>query len=128
MNWSCPRYCPRREIDHVQVAIPPGGEERARDFWVGLVGMTELDKPEELEARGGCWFRLGEAEVHCGIEEPFAPARKAHPAVEVEDLAAMAARLAAAGLDPDPDDLYPGRVRYYVDDPFGNRIELISRG
>lgn len=115
-------------IHHVQVAIPPGGEERARDFWAGLLGMEELDKPSDLEARGGCWFRLGEAELHCGVDDPFTPARKAHPAIEVDDLAAMAQRLTSAGLDLVPDDLYPGRFRYYVDDPFGNRIEIVSSG
>lgn len=114
-------------IHHVQVAIPPGGEPRARDFWAGLLGMQELDKPPELAARGGCWFRMGEAEVHCGVEEPFTPARKAHPAIEVEDLAGMAERFENAGLEPLPDDLYPARFRYYVDDPFGNRIEFIGR-
>lgn len=113
-------------IHHVQVAIPRGGEDRARDFWAGLLGMVELDKPAELEARGGCWFRLGEAELHCGVEEPFAPARKAHPALEVEDLEGMAQRLASAGLEMVPDGLYPGRFRYYFDDPFGNRIEIIG--
>ena len=87
-------------LHHVQLAIPPGGEDRCRDFWGGVLGLTELEKPPVLAARGGCWFRGGELEVHLGVEDPFAPARKAHPGVLVTGLHALADRLAAAGAHP----------------------------
>jgi catechol 2,3-dioxygenase-like lactoylglutathione lyase family enzyme len=113
-------------LHHVQVAIPPGGEPQARTFYGDVLGMTEVAKPPALAARGGAWFRSGAAELHLGVDEPFRPAAKAHPAFAVTDLDAMAARLAAAGLDITPDDLFPGHRRVYVDDPFGNRVELLE--
>ena len=81
-------------------------------------------KPEALEARGGCWFRAGSQELHVGVEEPFAPARKAHPGLVVDDLAALTARLRGQGIDVTPDETLPGVERAYVADPFGNRLEL----
>lgn len=110
----------------MQVAIPRGGEDEARAFWGDLLGMEEIEKPPALAARGGCWFRLGTAEIHCGVEEPFTPARKAHPALEVDDLEGLVGTLRNAGLEVRPDDLFPGRERFYVDDPFGNRIEFLG--
>ena len=80
-------------IDHVQVAIPRGTEDEARRFYGWVLGMTELAKPAALAGRGGCWFTAGSAVLHLGVEEPFAPARKAHPAFVVDDLAALQQRL-----------------------------------
>ena len=111
-------------IDHVQVAAPRGCEAEARAFYAGLLGLEELPKPEPLRDRGGCWFGAGTAELHVGVEEPFAPARKAHPGFVVDDLPALAARLRAAGIEVTPDEAIPGVERAYVADPFGNRLEL----
>jgi catechol 2,3-dioxygenase-like lactoylglutathione lyase family enzyme len=114
-------------IDHVQVAAPPGCEAEARAFYGGLLGLEELAKPEALRARGGCWFRAGSQELHVGVEEPFAPARKAHPGLVVDDLAALESRLAAAGIRAERDESLPGVRRTHVADPFGNRLELRER-
>ena len=111
-------------IDHVQVAAPPGCEAEARAFYGGLLGLVELEKPEPLRARGGCWFRAGTAELHVGVEDPFTPARKAHPGLVVDDLGELAARLGAEGIEVTPDDTIPGVERAHVADPFGNRLEL----
>jgi catechol 2,3-dioxygenase-like lactoylglutathione lyase family enzyme len=114
-------------IDHVQVAMPRGEEDTARAFYVGLLGMTEDPKPPVLAARGGCWFRSGAAAVHLGVEEPFAPARKAHPALLVADLDALEAALAAVGYACDrADGEVPGVLRFYAHDPFGNRVEFLQ--
>ncbi len=112
-----------RGIDHVQLAIPAGGEPRARAFYAGVLGMTEMPKPPLLAARGGAWFRAGPVEIHVGVERDFVPARKAHPALLVEGLPAF---VDVAGLDVRWNDEIPGLVRCHVDDPFGNRIELIE--
>ena len=113
-------------LDHVQLAMPPGREAEARAFYAGLLGLPERDKPGVLAARGGCWFALGSVQVHLGVEEGFVPARKAHPAFRVDDLAALAAKLAAAGHPARHDAPLDGRDRLFVDDPFGNRIELVQ--
>ena len=113
-------------IHHVQLAIPAGGEERSRAFWGGVLGMTELEKPPVLAARGGCWFRGGALEVHLGVEDPFAPARKAHPGLLVEGLAELAGRLEAAGYAVTRDGDFPGFDRFYSADPFGNRLEFLE--
>jgi catechol 2,3-dioxygenase-like lactoylglutathione lyase family enzyme len=114
-------------IDHVQVAAPPGCEEAARRFYGGLLGMDELPKPPGLRRRGGCWFRAGDQELHVGVEQPFRPARKAHPGLIVESLDALRARLGAAGVGFEDDDAIGGTVRLFVHDPFGNRLELRQR-
>jgi catechol 2,3-dioxygenase-like lactoylglutathione lyase family enzyme len=112
-------------IDHVQLAMPRRREDAARSFYAGLLGMTELPKPAVLAARGGCWFASGAAVLHLGVEEPFAPARKAHPALLVDDLDALAAALAAAGYDCVRADCeIPGVRRLHSHDPFGNRVEF----
>ena len=115
-------------LDHVQLAMPAGGEEEARAFYAGVLGMTEVPKPAALEERGGCWFQAGSAAVHLGVEAGFAPARKAHPALRVADLEACRAALAAAGVAITPDASVPHVRHFYVADPFGNRIELIQDG
>ena len=113
-------------LDHVQLAMPPGREGEAEAFYSGLLGLERVPKPAPLAARGGCWFGRGDVAVHLGVEEDFRPARKAHPALVVWDLGALEAALRAAGVEirANP-DVEPGRGAY-VDDPFGNRIELIA--
>lgn len=114
-------------LDHVQLAMPGGGEERARAFYCGVLEMTELPKPAHLAVNGGCWFESGGAHVHLGVEVEFRPARKAHPSLLVDDLAALAARLEAAGCDYAPGKPLDGYIRGDTHDPFGNRIELMQR-
>jgi len=113
-------------IDHVQLAMPPGGEALAEGFYSGVLGLPRVPKPPRLAARGGCWFESTAVHVHLGVEDPFVPARKAHPAFVVDDLAALQAVCEEAGVEvrPNPDS-EPGQGAY-VDDPFGNRIELIA--
>jgi catechol 2,3-dioxygenase-like lactoylglutathione lyase family enzyme len=111
-------------IDHVQVAAPAGCEPDARAFYGELLGLEELPKPEALAARGGCWFQAGAQELHIGVEDPFTPARKAHPGLVVADLDALAARLTEAGIDVVWDEAIPGTKRFHAADPFGNRLEF----
>ena len=115
-------------LDHVQLAAPPGCEEEARRFFGELLGLTELDKPEPLRSRGGVWFALGAQQLHIGVEAVHTPARKAHPALAVRDLDALAARLEAAGAPVEWDGSLPGGRRLYTADPWGNRIELVAAG
>jgi catechol 2,3-dioxygenase-like lactoylglutathione lyase family enzyme len=117
-----------RGLDHVQVAAPPASEAEARWFYGQLLGLPELDKPEQLQMRGGAWFACGAHQLHVGIAEPFAPAVKAHPALAVAPAAldALAARLAEAGCEVRWDDAIPGTRRFYTADPWGNRIELVE--
>jgi catechol 2,3-dioxygenase-like lactoylglutathione lyase family enzyme len=115
-----------RRLDHVLLAMPAGREADAREFYQGILGIPEATKPAALATRGGCWFEDGELKVHLGVEKNFAPARKAHPAFIVEDLAALTAALTAAGRDIAHDEPLEGYDRIFVDDPFGNRIELIE--
>ena len=113
-------------LDHVQLAMPPGGEDEAEAFYSGLLGLQRIPKPEPLAARGGCWFGGGSTAVHLGVDEDFRPARKAHPALVVRGLSALEDALRAAGVEVRPDpDREPGQGAY-VDDPFGNRIELMA--
>lgn len=116
-------------LHHVQLAMPRGAEDVARAFYGELLGLDEVAKPLGLAARGGVWFRTGQLEVHLGVEESFAPARKAHPGILIRDPAAFDAltdRLRAAGVDVRADGLFPGRRRCYIDDCFGNRVELLT--
>ena len=115
-------------LDHIQLAMPAGGEAEARRFYAGLLGLAEIAKPAPLAARGGCWFEGPGIQIHMGVEQPFAPARKAHPAFLVSDLDALRRRLDAAGVATTPDDTLPGVRRCYAADPFGNRIEFIQDG
>lgn len=117
---------PVRRIDHVQLAMPAGGEAEAVAFYAGLLGIAEVPKPPHLAARGGCWFEDGDLKVHLGVDADFRPARKAHPALEVEDLPGLLATLRAAGVAIVDDEPLDGHVRAYVDDPFGNRLELLE--
>ncbi len=113
-------------LHHVQLAIPAGGESVARGFYGGVLGMSEVDKPEVLRARGGCWFRGGGWEVHLGVEGDFVPARKAHPGVLVRGLDDLAAALTAAGRDVEWDPHFPGHRRLYAHDDHGNRLEFLE--
>jgi catechol 2,3-dioxygenase-like lactoylglutathione lyase family enzyme len=111
-------------LDHVQVAIPAGGEPDARRFYGALLGLTEVPKPPALAVRGGCWFTGGSATLHLGVEEPFAPARKAHPAFLVDDIDALSAGLSGAGHECTWSDEIAGVRRFHTFDPFGNRTEF----
>ena len=113
-------------IDHVQVAIPRGGEQEARRFYDAFLGLTEQPKPDNLAKRGGCWFEAGAVKVHCGVEDPFRAARKAHIAFKVDDVAALATRARAAGFETADDEPLPGHDRIYIYDPFGNRLEFLK--
>ena len=113
-------------VHHVQLAVPVGAEAVCRRFWGEVLGMTELDKPPVLAARGGCWFRAGTLEVHLGVEADFAPARKAHPGILVSDLGALAAPLRASGVEVIEDDELAGYDRFHAHDPFGNRLEFLQ--
>ena len=114
-------------IDHVQLAMPAGpeAEAEATRFFEGLLGLPRVPKPPELARRGGCWFELGPARVHLGVEEDFRAARKAHPALVVSDLPDLCRRLDASGHPTRRAEDVPGRPQWYGDDPFGNRIELL---
>ena len=111
-------------IDHVQVVGPPDSEAQARAFYGELLGLEELPRPKSLPDPNGCWFRAGTQELHVGMEEPFRPARKAHPSFVVDDLAALLAKLEASGTKATPDHSIAGVQRAFVHDPFGNRLEL----
>ncbi|HEX6148146.1 VOC family protein [Nocardioides sp.] len=118
-------------LHHVQLAIPAAGEDVARRFYVDGLGLTEVEKPEPLRDRGGLWLREPGVEVHLGVEEPFRPARKAHPALLLDDAAALdrtGARLEELGFEVDHTqrDTFPGYVRLHASDGHGNRVELLA--
>ncbi|WP_339148702.1 MULTISPECIES: VOC family protein [unclassified Sutcliffiella] len=114
------------KIDHVQLAMPKGLEEKARRFYGDILGFEEMEKPEPLRKRGGAWFTLGAVHLHLGVEEPFSPARKAHPAFEVLVIEKLKSHLSSHGVDYKVDDNLPGANRIYVSDPFGNRLEFLE--
>jgi len=116
---------PYLAIDHIQLAMPPNGEDRAREFYVAILGMTEIEKPEELRRNGGCWFASGDVQIHLGVEHDFAPARKAHPALACADYDGLLAHLRSLGIVVTEQDL-PDRKRAFIADLFGNRIELVG--
>jgi len=113
-------------IDHVQLAAPAGSEPQLRSFYTGVLGMTELTKPPVLAARGGCWFSAGSAVLHLGVEEDFRPARKAHPGIRVSGIYAFAKQLLAKDAKVVWDYDLPGHLRFYCDDPVGNRLEFLE--
>lgn len=112
-------------IDHVQLAMPAGREDEAREFYAGLLGIPEVPKPPELAARRGAWFETGKVKVHLGVDPEFRPARKAHPGLLVSELGVLVHRLRAAGHEVDEVGV-DGHLRAYVSDPFGNRLELVD--
>ncbi|HUP76109.1 MAG TPA: VOC family protein [Acidimicrobiales bacterium] len=113
-------------IEHVQLAMPPGREQDAVAFYEGLLGIPQVPKPSHLAARGGCWFEHGELKVHLGVEAEFVPAKKAHPALQVQGLRELLERLRTSSAEVRDGEPLDGFDHAYVDDPFGNRIELIE--
>lgn len=113
-------------LDHLQLAMPRGREAEARAFYGDLLGLPELTKPPNLAARGGLWFALGAQQLHLGVEEDFRPARKAHPAFLADDLDGLRAALEQRGFAPYEDEPLAGYKRFYVADPFGNRLEFLK--
>ena len=113
-------------LDHIQLAIPQGREEDARHFYGEILELEELEKPDLLKSRGGVWFRLGALQLHLGVETPFSPAKKAHPAFRVEDLDGLAKRLERAGFSPQWNDNIPDARRFHTHDVFGNRLEFLQ--
>jgi catechol 2,3-dioxygenase-like lactoylglutathione lyase family enzyme len=114
-------------VDHVQLAMPANGEEAARAFYAGVLGLSEVEKPASLSGRGGCWFESGSVKVHLGVDTDFHAATKAHPAFLVDDVQALEKRALAAAATVKRDVALPGYERIHVFDPFGNRIELMQR-
>jgi len=114
-------------LHHVLLAIPPGGEDACRPFYLDALGMAEVVKPPRLAAKGGLWVRADNLEIHLGVENDFRPARKAHPGIRVVGLTALETRLKAAGVEVEWDDDFPGHRRFYAADPHGNRLEFIER-
>ncbi len=128
----CVRACYARgmaagvtRIDHIQIAAPAGCEEAARDFYGGILGLKEIEKPAALRARGGCWFECGDRQLHIGVEKDFRPAKKAHPAFAVADFDRLRETLAKRGIVL-MDESIPGTRRFYADDPWGNRLEFVE--
>lgn len=115
-------------IDHVHLAMPKGEEDRARQFYSGVLGLAEVAKPAPLAARGGCWFTTGAVVIHLGVQDDFVPAKKAHPAFVVESVDELQKRLLEAGFEVMKDDAVPGVKRFFTFDPFGNRVEFIEDG
>ena len=113
-------------LDHVQIAMPAGREADARAFFGGLLGLAELPKPANQAARGGGWFALADRELYLGVDPDFRPARKAHVALRTDDLAGLRVRLEAAGHATRNDIPVEGRQRFFTEDPFGNRLELLQ--
>ena len=114
-------------LDHIQIAVPKGSEDTCRAFWHDVIGLDELEKPQALRARGGVWFALAGAELHLGVQTPFDPARKAHPGFRVTNIQGLAERLSAAGHITNWDDNIKGRLRFFSEDPFGNRLEFLEK-
>jgi catechol 2,3-dioxygenase-like lactoylglutathione lyase family enzyme len=114
-------------IDHVQLAMPAGREPEARAFYEGVLGIPEVQKPANLAKRGGCWFERGPVKIHLGVDADFRAARKAHSALLVDDLLTLKAAIEAAGCKFRTDEELAGYDRIYVNDPFGNRLELLEQ-
>ncbi len=114
------------KIDHIQLAAPGDGENKAREFYQNKLGFEEVEKPALLKKNGGVWFQAGNVNIHIGIEEPFVPAEKAHPAFHVKNIEAMKQYLVEKDVAFKTDDRLPGANRFYVSDPFGNRLEFLE--
>jgi catechol 2,3-dioxygenase-like lactoylglutathione lyase family enzyme len=113
-------------LDHIQIAAPEGCEPAARKFYGALLGMPELEKPEPLRSRGGCWFQCGSQQLHIGVEKDFRPAKKAHPAFTASDLNELRQALLARGVKITDDSSVPGTRRFFAEDPWGNRLEFVE--
>jgi len=116
---------PYLALDHIQLPMPQGGEDKAREFYCGLLGMTEVEKPAELQANGGCWFESGEVQIHLGVDPDFRPQRRAHPGLTCGDYDGMLTHLRSHRVLVVEYDL-PDQRRAFIDDPFGNRLELME--
>lgn len=114
-------------LDHIQLAMPAGGEDKARIFYASILGLTEVAKPENLTRRGGCWFERDAIKIHLGVEREFIPAQKAHPAFLVDDLPSFLKMLTDHNIASNQDEPLAGYLRAYINDPFGNRIELMQK-
>lgn len=114
-------------IDHIQIAAPERCEAAAREFYSGILGMVEIEKPGPLRARGGCWFQCGQHQLHIGVDKGFRPAKKAHPAFAVEKLEALRENLLRHNYRIIDDENLPGARRFYTEDPWGNRLEFLER-
>jgi catechol 2,3-dioxygenase-like lactoylglutathione lyase family enzyme len=115
-------------IDHIQIAIPKDGEEKARGFYLDVLGFVEIPKPAELAKRGGAWFQIAGVQLHLGVEDDFHAARKAHPAFLVDDLDQLINKAQSSGFETDTTQPpLDGYKRAHVFDPFGNRIELMEK-
>ncbi|MEH7236794.1 VOC family protein [Bacillus sp. JJ1562] len=115
-----------KAIDHIQIAAARGSEDQARYFYGKILGFKEVEKPETLSKNGGVWFAYGFVQIHIGIEEPFVPAKKAHPAFEIGDLEALKKHLQNNNVNVIDDHNLPGANRFYAHDPFGNRLEFLE--
>ncbi|MCM3078004.1 MULTISPECIES: VOC family protein [Brevibacillus] len=113
-------------LDHVQLAAPVGCEEEARRFFGSLLGMAEVEKPEKLRVRGGVWFQCGAQMIHIGVESSFTPAKKAHPAFLVRNIEQLMQHLKDNDVSFRVDDDIPGIIRFFAEDPFGNRLEFME--
>jgi len=113
-------------LDHIQIAAPEGCESAAREFYGGLLGLPEIEKPEPLRVRGGCWFQCGPQQLHIGVERDFRPAKKAHPAFVANDLDRLRQGLLAAGVKVSDDQSIPNARRFFAEDPWGNRLEFVE--
>jgi|HubBroStandDraft_4_1064222.scaffolds.fasta_scaffold06144_4 catechol 2,3-dioxygenase-like lactoylglutathione lyase family enzyme len=113
-------------FDHIALAMPVAQEDRARTFYVGILGFEEVPKPAELASRGGAWFRSGEALLHLGVETGFRPAKKAHPALRACDYGSLRKHLINNDIEILSEDRTGGQLHCYVCDPFGNRIEIVG--
>ncbi len=118
---------PGLTIDHIQIAAPPGAEEKAREFYGGLLGLEEIEVPPALRDRACCWFRCGALTIHIGIQQNFLPAKKAHPAFLAPDLDGLRKTLEASGVICREDRDLPGARRFFAEDPWGNRLEFLNR-
>ena len=114
-------------LDHLQIAAPAGCEAAAREFYGRILGMAEMDKPEPLRSRGGCWFQCGGQQLHIGVEKDFRPAKKAHPAFAVDDIDALKKTLLSCDYPVIDDETLPDARRFYSEDPWGNRLEFVER-
>ncbi|MEO9469965.1 VOC family protein [Parasphingorhabdus sp.] len=114
------------DLHHVQLAMPKGGEDKARGFYRDILGLPEREKPLDMQQNGGCWFEYCGVRVHLGVEQDFRPAQKAHPAFSVRGFGQLRRQCETAGFATRQSNNIDGQARFFVDDPFGNRVEIID--